>query len=188
MERKTQKAVLGTVVLLFSLWMVNHTRAQGKSNSSSAAGAPPATYISNADLQAALKRQVPGPDRQVRVVNVNGEYNLAVGIVRRAKASAGPKGGVAHNEVAEVYHIIEGSGTLLTGGTIKDVQRTDDPGQPNGPGTHGSQVLNGTSQKVGPGDVVIIPANTPHVFTEITTDEIVYVVIRPDPHKVLPLM
>jgi quercetin dioxygenase-like cupin family protein len=46
--------------------------------------------------------------------------------------------------------------------------------------------VNGTSRKIGPGDVVIIPPNTPHTFTEITSDEIVYVVVRIDPHKVLP--
>ena len=39
---------------------------------------------------------------------------------------------------------------------------------------------------IGPGDVVIIPPNTPHWFTEITTDQIVYLVVRVDPHKVLP--
>ena len=36
------------------------------------------------------------------------------------------------------------------------------------------------------GDVVIIPPNTPHTFTEITSDQIVYLVVRIDPHKVLP--
>jgi len=33
--------------------------------------------------------------------------------------------------------------------------------------------------------MIIIPANTPHTFTEITTDRMVYVVMRVDPHKVL---
>jgi quercetin dioxygenase-like cupin family protein len=39
---------------------------------------------------------------------------------------------------------------------------------------------------VGPGDVVIIPPNTPHWFSDIATDQIVYLVVRVDPHKVLP--
>jgi len=33
---------------------------------------------------------------------------------------------------------------------------------------------------------VIIPPNTPHWFKEITSDQIVYLVVRVDPHKVLP--
>ena len=47
-------------------------------------------------------------------------------------------------------------------------------------------MLGGHSCKIGSGDVVIIPPNTPHWFTEITTDQIVYLVVRVDPHKVLP--
>jgi mannose-6-phosphate isomerase-like protein (cupin superfamily) len=53
------------------------------------------------------------------------------------------------------------------------------------PSTTGPKILNGKSRQVGPGDMVIIPANTPHTFTEITTDRIVYMVVRVDPHKVL---
>ena len=44
----------------------------------------------------------------------------------------------------------------------------------------------GTLSRIGPGDVVIIPPNTPHWFSEITSDQIVSLVVRVDPHKVLP--
>jgi hypothetical protein len=33
--------------------------------------------------------------------------------------------------------------------------------------------------------MVIIPPDTPHTFTEIATDRIVYMVVRVDPHKIL---
>src|SRR6266851_760029 len=56
----------------------------------------------------------------------------------------------------------------------------------NGPSTGGSGIQNGVSRKIGPGDVVIIPPNTPHWFSEIPTDQIVYLVVRIDPHKILP--
>ena len=49
-----------------------------------------------------------------------------------------------------------------------------------------STVQGGVSRKIGPGDVVIIPPNTPHWFSEITSDQIVYLVVRVDPHSVLP--
>ncbi len=42
------------------------------------------------------------------------------------------------------------------------------------------------SRKVGPGDVVIIPFFNQKATTEIYTDQIVYLVVRVDPHKVLP--
>ena len=46
-----------------------------------------------------------------------------------------------------------------------------------------------TFDEIGPGDVVIIPPNTPHWFSEITSDQIVYLVVRVDPTKCyLPAM
>ena len=54
-----------------------------------------------------------------------------------------------------------------------------------GASTEGTKILNGKSRQVGPGDMVIIPPDTPHTFTEITTDRIVYMVVRVDPHKIL---
>jgi mannose-6-phosphate isomerase-like protein (cupin superfamily) len=97
---------------------------------------------------------------------------------------------VEHSQITEVYHVISGNATLVTGGTIEN-PRESAPDSPvvttlNGPSTQGSAVSNGLSRQVGPGDVVIIPPNTPHYFSEITSDQIVYLVVRVDPHKVLP--
>ena len=55
-----------------------------------------------------------------------------------------------------------------------------------GPSTDFTALVNGVSRKVGPGDVFLIPPNTPHWFSEIDSDQIVYLQIRIDPHKVLP--
>jgi cupin superfamily acireductone dioxygenase involved in methionine salvage len=44
----------------------------------------------------------------------------------------------------------------------------------------------GTATDVTNADVVIIPPNTPHWFSEIVSDQIVYLVVRVDPHKILP--
>ena len=65
-------------------------------------------------------------------------------------------------------------------------RRNDRPDVCCGPSTGGGPVQNGVTRKIGPGDVVVIPPNTPHWFTEITSDQIVYLVVRVDPHKVLP--
>jgi quercetin dioxygenase-like cupin family protein len=56
----------------------------------------------------------------------------------------------------------------------------------NGPSTGGTAIEGGVSRKLSPGDVVIIPPNTPHWLSEITTDQIVYLVVRVDSHKILP--
>ena len=151
------------------------------------------TDISNADIEAAVKKTATAPvsDQQLRVVSVNGEYNVGVGVVHRAKtAGRDIGGGIEHSQITEVYHIISGNGTLVTDGAIEDLKPTaaDNPVVTtlNGPSSGGGKVNGGKSRKLGPGDVVIIPPNTPHWWTEITTDQIVYLVVRMDPHKVLP--
>jgi mannose-6-phosphate isomerase-like protein (cupin superfamily) len=152
-----------------------------------------AVDIGNAEILATAAKTASAPvsDQQIRVVNVNGEYNVGVGVVHRAKTEGRDVGGgVEHSEITEVYHVISGNGTFVTGGTIENA-RDIAPNSPvvttlNGPSSNGGKVLGGQSRKIGPGDVVIIPPNTPHWFSEITTDQIVYLVVRVDPHKVLP--
>ena len=152
-----------------------------------------AADISNADILSTVQKTISAPvsDQQIKVVSVNGEYNVGVGVVHRAKTAGRDVGfGVEHSEITEVYHVISGEGTLVTGGTIEN-EKAIAPDSPvvttlNGPSTGGGKVVGGHSRKIGPGDVVIIPPNTPHWFTEITSDQIVYLVVRVDPRKVLP--
>jgi len=151
-----------------------------------------ATYIGHDDLMAIEQKSASQPtnDSQATVVDINNEYHLAVGIAHRSKASVKGSGAVEHNEVAEVYYIVSGNAILDTGGTIKDLKepRPGAPSTPSGPSLSGGEIIGGVSKAVGPGDVIVIPPNTPHRFSEITSDEIVYVLVRPDPHKILPLM
>lgn len=152
-----------------------------------------ATDVSRAEVEATVQKTASAPvsDQAIRVVSINGEYNVGVGVVHRAKTDATAKGGsVEHSQITEVYHVIEGNATLVTGGTIQNA-RESAPDSPvvkvlNGPSTQGGVVEGGVSRRVGPGDVVIIPPNTPHWFKEITSPQIVYLVVRVDPHQVLP--
>lgn len=130
-------------------------------------------------------------DQAIRVVSINDEYNVGVGVVHRARTQGKQTpNGIEHSQITEVYHVIEGNATLMTGGTIENARESPATSQVvkvlNGPSTGGGAILNGVSRKIGPGDVVIIPPNTPHWFSEISSDQIVYLVIRVDPHKVLP--
>jgi mannose-6-phosphate isomerase-like protein (cupin superfamily) len=152
-----------------------------------------ATDVSAAEVQATVQKTAAAPvsDQAIRVISINGEYNVGVGVVHRAKtAGRSPGGGIEHSQITEVYHVIEGNATLVTGGTIENPRESALDGQVvkvlNGPSTGGGVVHDGVSRKVGPGDVVVIPPNTPHWFSEITSDQIVYLVVRVDPHKVLP--
>ncbi|HEY1241223.1 MAG TPA: cupin domain-containing protein [Bryobacteraceae bacterium] len=152
-----------------------------------------ATDVSRAQVEATVQKTASAAvsDQAIRVVSINGEYNVGVGVVHRSRTDATATGGsVEHSQITEVYHVIEGNATFVTGGTIQNAKESA-PDSPvvkvlNGPSTQGGVVENGVSRQVGPGDVVIIPPNTPHWFKEITTPQIVYLVVRVDPHKVLP--
>ncbi len=96
---------------------------------------------------------------------------------------------IRHDNQTEVYRIVSGSGTLVTGGTLIDGRPLDPEGavvqKLTGPSSIGS-IQNGTRQPVRAGDFVIIPAGVPHGFSEIV-EAITYVVIRVDPDQLVEL-
>lgn len=152
-----------------------------------------ATDISSAEVLALVQKTAADrvSDQAIRVVSINGEYNVGVGVVHRAKTSGkDAPSGIEHSQITEVYHVILGNGTLVTGGALENPKEVpaDSPVVTvlNGPSTGGTAIQGGVSRKLAPGDVVIIPPNTPHWFSEITTDQIVYLVVRVDAHKILP--
>lgn len=80
--------------------------------------APVATYISVADVQAALNRSpqlAVNPQPNLHVVDAGG-YNVAVGAIHRPQSPPGVA--AVHFKVTEVYHVIDGAATLVTGGTL----------------------------------------------------------------------
>jgi mannose-6-phosphate isomerase-like protein (cupin superfamily) len=148
-----------------------------------------ATYVTNDDVQATLKRAPENSvsDQQIRVVDT-GKSNVCVGVVYRSAKAA--QAAVEHDQVTEVYTIMEGSGTLVTGGTLVNAKRREASHRSvkelNGPSVDGTGLQNGESRHVGPGDVVVIPAGVGHFFSSID-GSIRYLVVRVDPDKVVPL-
>jgi hypothetical protein len=55
----------------------------------------------------------------------------------------------------------------------------------NGPGGNGTAGPVAYSRKVGPGDIIIVPAGVLHAWSQIT-DQVIYLSIRPDPDRKLP--
>ena len=151
-----------------------------------------ASYIPNDELQAYLKR-VPAEtgvsDQQVRAVD-SGKTNVAIGIVYRGKLSGGSPNVAEHDFISEVYHVIDGSATIVTGPDIVDWKRRPATNENvrllNGPGGDGVSIRNGVTHHLKAGDVLIIPAGVGHQFTQID-DHIRYLMVRVDPDKVVPL-
>jgi mannose-6-phosphate isomerase-like protein (cupin superfamily) len=152
----------------------------------------PATYIAGDEIQAYAQKAIAEKltDQQVRDIEL-GKAHVGVGVVYRPRlASPAPESVAEHDFVSEVYHIIDGSATLVTGPDIADMTRRSADLQTvrefNGPGNGGSTIRNGVTHELKAGDVIVIPAGTGHWFTKID-DHIRYIMVRIDPDKVLPL-
>ena len=151
-----------------------------------------ATYIDTDELQAYLKRAVVNNliDQQVRSVDI-GKSQVGIGMVYRGKLLEPAKDSVAeHDLISEVYHIIDGSATLVTGPDMVDAKRRPATLQTvrefNGPGNNAASIQNGVTYHLKPGDVIVIPAGVGHLFTRID-DHISYLMVRIDPDKAVPL-
>ena len=77
-----------------------------------------------------------------------------------------------HAQYGDIMYVIEGSATVVTGGTVVD-GKTTAPGE-----IRGKSITGGTSNHLVPGDVLVIQAGTPHWFQEV--DKLVnYYVVKP---------
>jgi mannose-6-phosphate isomerase-like protein (cupin superfamily) len=151
----------------------------------------PGTYVPLSELEAYTKKAIAEKrvDQQVRDVDI-GKAHIGIGMVYRGKLDAPRPDSVAeHDLVSEVYHVIDGSGTLVLGPDIADMKRRPATEETvrlfNGPGNNGATIRNGVTYQLKPGDVVVIPAGTGHWFTKID-DHITYIMVRIDPDKVTP--
>jgi hypothetical protein len=98
--------------------------------------------------------------------------------------------GLWHQGQTETYLIISGSGTLVTGGKVMNGRKSAPDSQVtkvlNGPSCSGSIVGDDVVKRVvNVGDIIIIPAGTPHGWAEIP-DHVDYLSVRPDPQRTIP--
>jgi mannose-6-phosphate isomerase-like protein (cupin superfamily) len=147
-----------------------------------------ATDVTAAEIQAVIKAAGSG-DQEVKIVDM-GRYNLGIAILRQNARKAGAViTGLNHTKVTEVYYIVSGSGTLVTGGEVGDVKpmAADNQLVTTVVGPSNNAVFRTPAQvrTVSAGDVVVIPAGVYHGWREIP-DHVEYVSIRPDLDKVLP--
>jgi len=167
-----------------------------------------ATYITEEQWQ--MVNELPGVDRQIVSRDI-GKLNLSVGIIHRgpvARASSTaptqpaaqrPCGvsstnrdsgarGIMHHHQTEAYIVASGSATLVTGGTIMyGTESAPDSNVTtvlNGPSCSGQIVGDWVAKHVKEGDIIIIPAGTPHGWLEVPV-HVDYLSVRPDPDRVL---
>jgi mannose-6-phosphate isomerase-like protein (cupin superfamily) len=150
----------------------------------------PATLIKANEIEEQKQQMLINEDLDVPMVMVkmgggSDVYQVGVSLVTRQKGQANTNYAV-HDDVSEVYYVVEGKGRISVGGTIDDWER-----RPisvwNGLGSRGTTASGATDMTIEKGDVLIIPAGTPHKW--ILSEELTsYVVVRGDPDAVTPLI
>lgn len=122
--------------------------------------APPTkTYSSAADV-AALMAKAKSEHKDGQSIVIEHILQLApYGANLEYRTSVGPA--AVHEKEAELFYVIDGSGTLTTGGKLANEKRT------NAANLTGTGIDGGKAQAVAKGDFVIVPENTPHWFSTI---------------------
>jgi mannose-6-phosphate isomerase-like protein (cupin superfamily) len=114
------------------------------------------TFSSSADVQALLAK--------AKAEHKEGQVMVAEHILSLAPYTANLEyrpidGAVAvHEKEAEMIYVIDGGGTLITGGTVVGEKRT------NATNLSGTAIDGGTMRTIAKGDFAIIPEGTPHQF------------------------
>jgi len=132
-------------------------------------GAPPAIYKPGTEIRQELASAA------ATASAAGAAITIAPGVSIRNRSSAVVNFAVMHPYSVEIYHIMEGSGTFVTGGKLilpladspsDDVLRTE----------HG--IEGGLARQVSAGDVLVLQPGTPHWFQTIDGDSITYMESR----------
>jgi mannose-6-phosphate isomerase-like protein (cupin superfamily) len=122
--------------------------------------ADPAIYKTDAELMKALKDKIKATPDEMVTSGIVTDSRYQANIVHRSK----PAGAISHPEGSEIHYIIEGSGTMVTGGTFNRSGKT-------------VTIDGGVTRHVAKGDTVVIPAGTPHWYKEVD-GSITYLEVR----------
>lgn len=121
-----------------------------------AQGTAPVTFVGHEKVAGCSKagQLVTAPDLLVSCSNRTGP-----GIVE------------VHLKETDVMYFIDGSATLVTGGTAVNTKAGNNPQQ-----IRGTDIQGGDARQVTKGDVVVVPAGVPHWFKEVPKSVSYYVV------------
>jgi mannose-6-phosphate isomerase-like protein (cupin superfamily) len=147
--------------------MKRYPMASGLVSASQATSAGPAAgpavpdtvkYFSSADVRASFEKSAP-------LMNKDGRsYWVITG--RRDK----PGPSELHEKDTDVFYVLEGSATFVTGGKMVAPQTTA-PGEVRGSGIEGGEI-----RKLSKDDVIVIPAGVPHWFKDVPGTFLYFVV------------
>jgi mannose-6-phosphate isomerase-like protein (cupin superfamily) len=131
---------------------------------------PAAVYKSNAELMEVLKKNIPKATDQASSPIAN-ESAYRINVVYRNKPGQAMAHATGPAKGTEVHYIIDGAATVVTDGTLNR-------GTPGHPGN----IEGGVIHHVAKGDVLVIPAGTPHWYKEVE-GSVTYLEVRFDVEK-----
>jgi mannose-6-phosphate isomerase-like protein (cupin superfamily) len=148
------------VVSVFVLALTAHTAAQAQTPARAAAQSQPSTLPAGDVTAAEIKSFIDAlpkdaiSDRPIRGFDV-GSHRVTVYGVFRPKALAGDA--ILHETAtSETYYMLEGTGTLVTGGTLADL--IPPAAGATSTSVRGRKIAGGVSRRISPGDIVVIRA------------------------------
>ena len=150
----------------------------------------PPTLITAAQIEAHKESMLAAKQTDIAMTMVkmggaSDNSQIGVSVVLRPKDGEN-KYYAIHDDVTEVYYVIAGKGTMKVGGTITDWERRPVSVE-NGEGSRGTMNVGARNVAIAKGDMLIIPAGTPHKW-ESSDEFTYYVVVRADPKGVAPLL
>jgi mannose-6-phosphate isomerase-like protein (cupin superfamily) len=147
----------------------------GVSNSAAWAADPeavlPATFRSASELAAALQKSIASGVDQASAPIAN-EAHYRINLIHRGKPGPAMAHAAGPAKGTEVHYILDGAANVVTGGTLVR------PGPDAKPGT-APVIENGVTRHVAKGDVVVIPAGTPHWYKDVD-GSVTYLEVRFD--------
>jgi mannose-6-phosphate isomerase-like protein (cupin superfamily) len=117
------------------------------------------TMVSAADVQAMIAK-AKGERKEGQALLAQSMIQLAPYNVSLEYRSAVANAAV-HETEAELFYVIDGSATLVTGGKLTNENRT------NAANLSGKGIEGGTSRRVAKGDFIMVPEGVPHWFSAI---------------------
>jgi glc operon protein GlcG len=118
---------------------------------------PPVTYFEKERVAAAFEKGT---------ILFEASDKYMVHASRREK----PGLGEVHTKDADIIYVLEGTAVFVTGGTLVD------PKTVSADEIRGKEIAGGQTHRLTKGDVIVVPAGTPHWFKEVSAPLLYYVV------------
>jgi hypothetical protein len=150
-------------------WAQSHTDADKKAPAASTATSgvtmmpvPPVRYFSRKEVEATFNHQT---SSETLFDSDYGSESFRVKASTRTKLMNAE----IHMEWTDVIYVEKGAATLVTGGKLADdvTPKTFPDGKPFLETKMGTSIIGGESRRISVGDVVVIPAGTPHWFIDM---------------------